>query len=515
MTEPVSYRLSTIDQSAARSYIRCCYCFPYRNGRAGADDVVSRLTDAMQRAVNRYPILAGSTSANTEDVDFVLPSLTQPLRRETVSIGARFAPLLQSRRESTGGNTFALLDIREPGQQGDTDKGQSGHLQVLVKVEGQAIRPIIKHLSKAHFRETYDELATSGMPASTLVGNNFTSLPDCPDPAAGESPVFAVQATFIEGGVFVTVFLHHAVADERGMSAIIRLMSSGHEFASTDVRSDAVDQSRSRDRLSGSRGVKAKRFEETKYSRAQKPSSNASAPRSASCQILAFNLRKIHQTTNLINERAVLSFDEPCKTIGPLECLVAILWKAITRSRSPRVRVEEKQTSTCRFPVDMRMRLDPVLGPDYFGNACVLAKATDRFIRLSLPFDVGTLSHTAQLVHDSISTTDETELRATIAAINNAPDVCGALDMGVNLNTDVVITNWSEMPMGTAATLGLGLGAPQFVREASRECMKAGCILLPPREDEEMWEVAVQADGETMAHVVEDEGLLPFVLHVA
>ncbi|KAF2211622.1 hypothetical protein CERZMDRAFT_98503 [Cercospora zeae-maydis SCOH1-5] len=512
MAEPISYRLSSLDQSAVRTYIRCCYCFPYRKGKAGVEDVVARLTDGMQRAVNRYPILAGSASANVEVMDVLPPNHAQPLRRETVSIGARFGPLLQSRRESTGSNTFALLDIREQGEQQDTEKGQSGQLEVLVRAEGLAVHPIVKHLSKADFPETYDALAARGMPPRALVGSHITSLPDSPDPAAGESPVFAVQATFNDGGLFVTVFLHHAVADERGMANIVRLMSSDQAFASADVSSDAVDQSRSRDRLSGSRGVKAKRSEETKHGRVQKPSN---IPRAYNCHVLAFDLQKIRQTADLINERAALSPDEPCKTIAPLDCLVAILWKAMARGRNPRVKVEERQTSTCRVPIDMRMRLDPALGSGYFGNACLSAKATERLIRLGLPFDIGTLGHAAHLVHESTAESTETDLRGTIAAINSAPDVRGALDIGNRFNADVVITDWSGMPMGTAATLGLGLGAPQFVREASKECAGSGCILLPPREEVEMWEVVVQADDETMARVVEDEGLLPFVLHVA
>ncbi|KAM3419156.1 hypothetical protein BST61_g5100 [Cercospora zeina] len=495
---------AVVSRSVGSSYLQ--------NGKAGAEDVVARLTDGMQRAVNRYPILAGSAAANIEVIDSLPPNHAQPLRRETVSVGARFGPLLQSRRESTGSNTFALLGLGEPGEQEDTDKGQSGHLEVLVKAEGLAVHPIVKHLSKAEFLGTYDDLAARGMPASALVGSRITSLPDSPDPTARESPIFAVQATFVDGGVFVTVFLHHAVADERGVADIVRLMSSDQAFASTDVSSDAVEQSRSRDRLSGSRGVKAKRSEETKYGRAQKPSSIS---RPCSCHILAFDLQKIRQTTDLINERAMMAPDEPCEPIEPLDCLVAILWKAMARGRNPRVKVEERQSSTCRVPVDMRMRLDPALGTGYLGNACLSAKATERFIRLSLPFDIGTLGHAAHLVHESMAETTETDLRGTIAAINTAPDVRGALDIGSRFGADVAIADWSVMPMGTAATLSLGLGAPQFVREAGKECVGSGCILLPPREEDEMWEVAVQADDESMSRVIEDEGLLPFVLHVA
>ncbi|KAI5370049.1 putative transferase [Septoria linicola] len=520
MSDPAAYRLSSLDQAEVRSYIRCCYCFSHNAADVKHDKVILALESSVSRVVEQFPILAGSVVAESEDLPTEPPNARQrDHRHDTVGARQQHPLSLPARRESTGSNTFALLRLQDEGNDDNTKTEQHGRLKVVVLPNSQSVKPKITIFASAEFSGTYGDLAARRMPPSILAGHFSTPLSDIPDPALGSNPVFAVQADFINGGVVVAIFLHHAVADVHGLAQVVHCMSNGIPVSKPSLQSDSIEQSRSRDRLSGSRGIKATMLNQISHGRGFS-GETASVPDvdqrdGGSVHVLAFDLDKIEATAEMMNERVALSLEERFAKTTPLECLISILWKSFARARRQCLKMEKEQMSILKHSVNMRMRLDPPLGAGYFGNACISAKATADLVRLSLPFDVGTLGSIAGTVHNSRAAASETQLRATIAAINDSSDVRSAFDVQVNSNTDVLITDWVELPMADKATLDLGLGPADFVREVSRESPTHGFLILPKKQKEGQWEVVVRFDKGTISYLLGDVGLMPFLLHVA
>ena len=67
------------------------------------------------------------------------------------------------------------------------------------------------------------------------------------------NPACAIQANFITGGLILVIFLHHAIADIRGIGTIMRLMSEGLTTRILDQETldeEALSASDARARLS-------------------------------------------------------------------------------------------------------------------------------------------------------------------------------------------------------------------------------------------------------------------------
>ena len=159
--------------------------------------------------------------------------------------------------------------------------------------------------------------------------------------------------------------------------------------------------------------------------------------------------------------------------------------------------------------------MDPVMSKDYYGNASLYAHSTAPVIQLCLPIDVGTMLRTTELVHSGTQQLHEAKVRSAIALINDREDVRSVNHPAVDFNHNVFVTDWSQLPSNSEAGLGLGLGAPDFVRKVSRQHSSYGCILLPSKSDEGIWEVLVQLTEDAMVKLLEDPGLQPLLLRVA
>lgn len=534
----VTYRLSSVDQSRSRSYsespfvspklcaqsyadarsVRCCYCFSL-DGKGSVSDVVRSLSTSTQRAVNRFPILGGTIAENSATKTMPVytplhnPDNHRPNWRRDLS-----------GQEGTGGNTFALLeasDVDDEVSQLNKNTTQRGRVDVLARLDCEPFQPVIKHWASDDCPKSYDELAAEGMPSGAFIAGFLA-----PEPVQGDNPAFTVHANFLSGGVLVVISLHHSVADVHGLAAVVRCMSIDHmspsskELSLQTLQTDAQQQPRIRDRLSGSRGVKPSHFGYADWEKL-----NRSSPER--CRILTFDLGRVLEVTEMVNKRAALSFAQPFATVRPIECLIAMLWKALTRAR--RLRASEHQ-SKLSVEVDMRMHLS--LDHDYIGNACHLAEVQAPALQLNLPFDVGTLSNISQTVHNMMAV-PEVQMRSAIAAVNEAPVVRSLSRNTVPSDADVLITDWSGLPTDGEATMGLGLGNCQFVsrREPTLVLLQCanpsaqvrhvlsdqpvdGCTIMPQRPEAGAWEVAVHYDNETMAHLLDEEVGIPFVRRI-
>ena len=469
-TENHIFCLSSIDQSFVRGYVQYGLCFACKDIDIGT--VMNRLTATVKRTVTHLPILAGTV---------------RPTKFE--------------------------------------DGGQQGRVEVEVNLEAvNSFMPVIARPSHDAFGYTYEDLAKARMPPSALVNDSLTPLPDVPDPQG--SPVFAIQANFISSGLIVAIYLHHAVADIMGMRTITSHLSSDLppcKLSNDDLRDDALEQSRLRDRLSGSRAAKPDLVANTH------PAANAQSTEDAlkglmldaqraTSHVLALNLNLIEATKDILNERFHYIHNDCSTLLSAFDIVAAILWKGVNRARFRVGKVcqeaEVEELSTVIVPVNIRKRIEPPLDDAYFGNATMHGLASAAIARLAMPFDASSMAHTARLIRAGTAAVSEERIRSAIAGINEASNVQAAPIKRVNFKTDLLITSWADLAL-EHAHLSLGLGKPEWGRKLGRGNTAYGCIVYPVRRDEGMWEVMVQLTEEVMESLLHDENFMSFVMHVA
>lgn len=354
------------------------------------------------------------------------------------------------------------------------------------------------------------------LPQHLVCIKKLTSLQ--PDSEAISAPAFAVQANFITGGIIVSFYLHASVADVKGLAAVIRHMSISEEMLPgvqhtlQSLKNDALEQSRMRDRLSGSRGVKADLEEHPAYDVGDK---EPHAPPQGNSCILTFSMEMLDGTKDVVNERWQYINEEPGVNTSTFDCLVAVLWKAIARARLPTETTNPEQKSRIFVSIDMAKRLDPPLPEQFYGNSCLFSCIDLSLVKLTVPFEVGCLARTSRLISEGNRDKNDTKARSAIAIINEQEDVTELTHSNIDFSNDLVIADWAHLPVEEESTLGLGLGPPAWAREVGRGQSAYGCVLLPPKKTEGVWEVLVQLTDDEMERLQNDAGLQPFLLNVA
>ena len=137
-------------------------------------------------------------------------------------------------------------------------------------------------------------------------------------------------------------------------------------------------------------------------------------------------------------------------------------------------------------------------------------------MELETPFGLAALAHTARLVRVAVGRIMEVVIQAKIAVINSLVDVSEAAVSNRRFDANLVVTSWADLPItGEGAGSGLGLGAPAWGRKMGRANEGFGCIVLPVRREEGVWEVQVTLTEEVMERLLADGGLMRFVTWVA
>jgi hypothetical protein len=162
------FRLSTLDQNAPRIYLRYAVCFACNKG--GSIIVADRLQRAVKSLVSEVPMPAGTITANDQ--------------QKPTSV-------------------------------------------IVTQEQVEEFAAIIKHL-EGHIR-SYQDFYQGGFVPRHLEGIDLIPLANRPE--ENRSPSCAIQANFINCGLILAVYLHHAVADINGISTILRLMSEGLPLA--------------------------------------------------------------------------------------------------------------------------------------------------------------------------------------------------------------------------------------------------------------------------------------------
>lgn len=460
------FTLSTLDRSAPRTYIRYALAFTCKADQSAA--AIERLQKATKRLVNEIPMLAGVVTTSDQN-------------NPTVAV------------------TIELVND---------------------------FKATIVHLQNDH--QKYADILRLGFAPRFI--SSVTATPLADDLIRDTNACCAIQANLIDGGLILVIYLHHAVADIRGMATIIRLMSEGlpaRELSEDSLEMEAATASQARARLSSgtgipgflasARGVEQRQqliggqagLQNDRNTPVSEDVSPGTAAASTSAAILRFRLEIITAAAEMINRRRRDRNDTD--KVTPRDVLIAVLWKAFVRAHWANG-TQITARSSVSFPVDIRPHLVPALEPHWMGNAEATAVAIDDTTLLRGGYDLTFIEKTVNIVHGSAnSVSSDLRTRSRIEMINESASTPAPPE------TQLIVHDWTPVPRmsGQEMDLGLGLGRPDAIRRIGRSFGSNEMVLLPEDHEARTWDVQVEVRDGCMTHLQRDDALGAFLWSMA
>lgn len=522
-------RLSIVDQTLSRHYVRVCLCFPF----SSAGDVSAatiQIKSGLLTTLRQFPYLAGT----------VRTTQAQPTDG---SVTLSFSDQVE--------------DVHEP--------------LFVVKMQLSLEDPC------------YDDLVQTGIPPAAIPRSRFGALPDHPN-LEDPSPVLGVCVSFIRGGLVLTLYSQHSVIDGRGLGYFIEELAANvrasDEAQDTYTWSDCnlllcpPDGLR---RYLHMRDVRAKeksilhglekddeaRDQINTYATDISPrlanavcpefqSSNvippplSSAPQAIpKANVFVFNAAALRQLRDSV-ARFWHSADDPGRfprtekvpvfpniIISTWDALASLIWIHVTRSRFSE---DESRNLMTRFgfTIDCRKRLSFALPDRFMGNAALYTYAEfpmseftkpgslpfELFARVALHIRFTNMHFTKTAVDDRLAYfAKQRLLQPPGNAINST------------FGPDVFMTSWQDM--GGSANFGIQgtldqpahslrsyePGMPTFIRKPGCVPTDGGIILLPRRKlsnqpDDAPFEVVVQLRNGNMDRLIKDAGFMSYIQRV-
>jgi hypothetical protein len=472
-------RLSSIDHCMPRAYIRVCLAFrlPHPDSEKKA---LMGLERFLKSTVNAAPFLAGYVHPSSENDDAIGRVEIRFTRKDVDNF-----PAIQRRR---------YTDEEMPW--------------------------------------TYDKLSNLGLPPSAIRPDLVSALPENTD--NGQAPVFRVQANLLEGGLIVSVYLHHCVTDGSGLGLLVSgsILDSAHiheringtpDSAMTNGRGDysagdenelaaiASSETRSRGKLSHANCYDAQRkYSDNTLAHGDTASRTASSTGRGCVFVIP------HVKMNAFKSRITKSLPKDDNNVTPFitdhDVLQALLWHHLTQARKHSVNLARVNSSTLLIPVNIRGRMNPPLPSSYFGSAVDFASVRQTIAHLST-YTPSSYALTALAIRQAVTAVQDSYVRATINLANTPhTDVRDLLAANINRATgaDMYITSWLGLPLYEKGDLGTGLGMPDWVRKPwSRD--PGACIILPQDPRKDVLEVVVQMTAADMERLLRDEVFMEFV----
>lgn len=463
--------LSSIEHCMPRAYIRICLAYRVADEEK-RQKAIQGLKAFVKRIVEAKPYLAGVVT----DV--------KPSGKETGRAEIRFTTL--------GCRKYPEVEVK-----------------TLLNKDGTSIR--------------YDDLNEAKLPPSRLPPEDVSALPPNVDPQE-RAVVFRVQANLVEGGLIVSIYLHHCISDGTGFDLMTsgEILNDGFTFpwpASLDdatlaslnnkLKEFAYQKTQIRQRLSiapsdtpNTRGLKANRLDEP----ARPPNKLGRG-----CVILLSSL-KIEELVRDFNTND-LSTTHTTNSV-----IMALIWRHMTRARQPSVSHDRGiRTSKLLIPVNIRERLDQPLPAGYFGAAVDFGKAELDLDELTISARKS-LMEISQLVRRAVREVNDAYVRQAIAFANNADALTDVHDIQASnmdrINAaDMYITSWLKLRT-YQHDLGMELGGPDWVRKPwSRD--PGSCIILPKKGSKPAYyEAVVQMTVVDMDRLLKDQEFREFVIEV-
>jgi hypothetical protein len=356
---------------------------------------------------------------------------------------------------------------------------------------------------------------------ATPFANDYTTI---------ANPCCAIQANFIEGGLILVIYLHHAVADIRGINTILRSMSEGLgsrvlDDGSLELEASSVSQARTRlsdgsgnpptqskfvEALEGGQTLQQSMQRDRQQANDRTSTADNGSPRPDvslnRAAIFRFNSNVLAETANMINARRPVATPTHANTITPRDVLLAILWHAYVRARWPRGTTHGVK-ATVQFMVDVRGHMVPPLDDYWMGNAEVTATGNEYVWHLGMYYDVSTLERTANIFHHLANSVGSDVLVRSRIEMMNASE-----DLQEEPAAQLILHDWTPEPKMSHQhmCLGLGLGRRDAIRRTGRSFGRNEMVLLPDDAQAQTWDVQVELHRDWLSAMSGDLPLRNF-----
>jgi hypothetical protein len=252
----------------------------------------------------------------------------------------------------------------------------------------------------------------------------------------------AAQANFIDGGLLLTVGVHHSVCDGGGLDHILETWA-----LNTGVTNDSESFSKydpvSNDRTPLYEGLPAKNIADfPEYVLMPTPPADATqmAPPT-------FQLPPITAQIFYFSPEHLADLKTAAKAYSTNDALCAFFWRHMTLARNPsNDPADEEKTSAALFAVNIRGRTSPPLPPTYLGNASVGAIAQRLSIASLKDAQTGLCQAAAALRCGLNAINRPSRVPLTIGLLSSRPNAqdfkfaCHGF-----LGPDITMTSWADM----------------------------------------------------------------------
>jgi hypothetical protein len=359
---------------------------------------------------------------------------------------------------------------------------------------------------------SYADLKKEHFPLSKLTTAQLSPLGVMPEPP---QPVMAAQANFIEGGLLLTIGVHHSACDASAVGTILDTWA--HNTAATSS-SEPVNFSKydppSNDRAALMvRATGAKLMDFPEYVLQPNPSIAAADINTEQMAQTTFSLPSMTTHVFYFSPASLLALKAAAEAYSTNDALTAFLWRHITLARNPNIQSSRsmvsgtvgEKTSAVLYATNIRTRTSPPLPHSYLGNAS-MATITERH-------SVSTLASSSGLKIAAFAV--RKSLRRLIDTPNRIPLTIGLLDARPDptefkfayhgfLGPDISSTSWADI--GVYESFWGQLGKVESFRIPGEGA--DGAIAVFPRLKQGGLEVMVALEAEAMQRLIDDPGFV-------
>ncbi|KAI1331540.1 hypothetical protein F5Y16DRAFT_360197 [Xylariaceae sp. FL0255] len=374
----------------------------------------------------------------------------------------------------------------------------------------------------------YGELRDEEFPPARFIHSRF-GIPGGMDPLSPR-PVSKVQAAFTNGGLLLSIYLHHSLAD--GASLRVFLESFGN--ATRDITSDLPSDQKLR--IPGVRSScthSHKLLDTSAFKRLMTSCpeyttlpdlSGPTQPRFYKVgtpiseidrvgKIFVFKTEQLQELRELIKEK-----NESAERPTAYTSLAALAFAHITEAQTNATGfldgIEPSPYPSLWNSVNWRTRAFPGATDDYFGNAAlpVLTKASREQL-IDVCRDDRALAQLAIQVRQSIDAVDEDHVSRRMAMMAQAPD---PRILGVNYDPRspecLAFNTWRHFGADVEWNIpGVSVTKPDAIRRASGGWNMGSALILPARADSTQQELFVSLSVDAMRLLCQDERWMRWV----
>lgn len=366
---------------------------------------------------------------------------------------------------------------------------ESSRVQVVEGIGGVVLR--YKDLTRV--LPSYNELKKNNFTFSKLTTPLISPLQVIQE----SQPVMAAQANFVEGGLLLTVGVHHSVCDGGALDHILEIWAHN-----TGVTHDSGPYSKydpvSNDRTPLCEGLPANNIADfPEYVLMPTPSADPTqmAPPT-------FKLPPMTAKIFYLSPEHLADLKIAAKAFSTNDAVSAFFWHHMTVARNPsNDSTDNDKTSAALFAVNIRDRTSPPLPATYLGNAS-LGGITQRLSITSLKDTQAGLCQAAAAFRKGLNAINSpSRVPLTIGLLSSRPNPQD-FKFAVHgfLGPDITLTSWANM--GVRKRAWGGLGKPEGFRVPYEAA--DGVVAIFPKLENGGLEVMAGLENESMERMLKN-----------